>query len=92
MAGETVNADGEVVARMAERRLSDYRYPSFRWPAERIVMGNVPAADWLGRDPQPGVYTFTVQVYDANQPTVTPLTLDDGSSTLSLGPIEVVID
>ncbi len=92
MAGETLNAEGEVVARMAERRLSDYRYPSFRWPSDRVVMGNLEPADWLGGDPQPGIYTFTVQVYDANQATVMPLTLADGSSTLSLGPIEVVVD
>jgi len=92
MAGETLNANGEVVAEMAERRLSDYRYPSFRWPAGRVVMGNLGPADWLGADPQPGVYTFNVQVFEAGQEAVMPLTLSDGTSTLTLGPIEVVID
>jgi hypothetical protein len=92
MVGETLNADGEVVARTGERRLSDYRYPSFRWPAERTVMGNLQPRDWLGGDPQPGVYTFTVQVYNANQSAMKPLTLANGSAQIILGPIEVVVD
>ena len=92
MAGETLDADGEIVAQIAERRLSDYRYPSFRWPAGRVVLGNLRPADWLGADPQPGTYTFSLQVYDANQPAVTSLALPDGETTLTLGPIEVVVD
>ena len=92
MVGETYDADGEVVTQIAERRLSDYRYPSFRWSDGRAVMGTVPTSDWLGADPSPGDYTFNVRVYDANQVEATPLMLADSETSLSVGPIEVKFD
>jgi 4-amino-4-deoxy-L-arabinose transferase-like glycosyltransferase len=92
MVGETRNANGEVIANIGERRLSDYRYPSFRWPEGRTVMGIVPTVDWLGADPKPGTYTFHVQVYDANQAQVTPLPLENGETSLAIGPVEVKFD
>jgi hypothetical protein len=92
MTGETLDADGNVVARIVERRLSDYRYPSFRWPEDRVVMGMLPAEDWLGADPAPGAYTFDIQVYDANDAAASPLLLDDGETSLPIGPVAVEFD
>jgi hypothetical protein len=48
MAIETQMADGSPLARPEDRRLAGYTYPSFRWPEGEVVMGHIPAAQWLG--------------------------------------------
>jgi hypothetical protein len=48
MAIETQRADGSPLARPQDRRLAGYTYPSFRWPDGEVVMGHIPAAQWLG--------------------------------------------
>jgi hypothetical protein len=48
MAIETQRAGGSPLAQPQDRRLAGYTYPSFRWPDGEVVMGNIPAAQWLG--------------------------------------------
>ena len=47
----TSSLDGQQFAHPADRRLAGYTYPSFRWPEDKIVMGHIPAQDWLGEKP-----------------------------------------
>jgi hypothetical protein len=48
MAIETQMVDGSPLAQPQDRRLAGYTYPSFRWPSDKVVMGHIPAAQWLG--------------------------------------------
>jgi hypothetical protein len=91
MALTTTTPDGEPLASPADRRLAGYTYPSFRWPAGAIVMGHIPAGEWLGENPQGGTVQIALRVYDGADPTATPL-LTAGGAELSVGPVEVVID
>ncbi len=98
MALQTAALDGEPLAHPQDRRLTGYTYPSFRWPQGEIVMGHVPAADWLGAVPPAGdePFTTTVQValrvYDGRDPAATPLHTADGADAVTLPAVEVVID
>lgn len=83
--------DGAPLARPADRRLGGYSYPAARWQPGEIVAGVIPAADWLGPEPQPGVYGLTLRVYAADAPAA-PLRWADGAAELRLDGVEVVID
>ena len=87
----TLDAAGNTVAALPPRRLAGYVYPTFRWSPGRTGVTYLAAADWLGPEPQPGEHTFRLQVSAAAQPR-RPLPLADGTDTLTVGPIEVVID
>jgi hypothetical protein len=97
LALQTSTLDGQPLAHPQDRRLAGYTYPSFRWPQGQIVMGHVPAADWLGAAPaidEP--YTTAVQValrvYDGRDPAATPLLTSDGADHVTLPRVDVVID
>ena len=98
LALQTTALDGQLVAHPQDRRLAGYNDPSFRWPQGQIVMGRVPAADWLGEIPPAGdePYTATVQVtlrvYDGSDPLATPLLTADGEDHVTLPAVQVVID
>jgi hypothetical protein len=98
LALQTAALDGQPLAHPQDRRLTGYTYPSFRWPQGQIVMGHVPAADWLGTVPVAGdePYTTTVQatlrVYDGRDPAATPLLTAAGEDHLVLPQVAVVID
>jgi hypothetical protein len=92
MALRTSTAAGEPLAQPEDRRLAGYTYPTFRWPADKIVMGHIPARDWLGENPQGGTVQFTLRVYDAADPQVAPLPTAGGEAALTVAPVEVVID
>ena len=60
----TSTLDGQPLGHPADRRLAGYTYPTFRWPEDKIVMGHIPASDWLGDNPQPGTVQLSLRVYD----------------------------
>ncbi len=64
LTGETLTTDGLPYATIADRRLSAYNYPTFRWPAGTTAVGRLPAADWAGDGAAPGNYTLRLGVYD----------------------------
>lgn len=88
----TSTLDGQLIAHPADRRLAGYAYPSFRWPDDQIVMGHIPANDWLGDDPQPQTVQFSVRVYDGEDASAKPLSTAGGADELQVKPVEVVID
>ncbi len=92
MALTTSTLDGQPLAQPADRRLGGYTYPSFRWPADKIVMGHIPAAEWLGDDPQGGTVQLSLRVYDGEDVAAAPLPTVSGADELRVGPVEVVID
>jgi len=89
---ESTTVDGVPIAKPQDRRLSGYTYPFWRWPADAIVMGHIPAQAWLGESPQLGVVRFTVRVYDARDPASTPLVTTGGRDQLEVAPVQVIID
>lgn len=84
--------DGTELASVPGRRLGGYTFPLQRWAPGQVVTSHVLAAQWLGADPQPGNYWATLRVYDAEDPTATPLSTDTGEIDVTLGPIVVRID
>jgi hypothetical protein len=88
----TSSLDGQPISHPADRRLAGYAYPSFRWPDDKIIMGHIPAEDWLGEDPQQGSVQLTLRVYDGEDAAATPLPTAGGERELQVGPVEVVID
>jgi len=91
LALQTTTLDGQPLAQPQDRRLAGYTDPTFRWPQGEIVMGRIPATDWLGPTPTGGVVQVTLRVYDAADPAA-PLRTADGSGHLLLTPVEVVVD
>ncbi len=89
--GETLDALGNPVAVLADRRSAGYNFPSFRWTPERVAVSYLSARDWLGDAPQEGIYYLDVQTYDVSGNRA-PLPLPDGADRVHLGPIVVVID
>ncbi|MEZ4560017.1 MAG: hypothetical protein R2854_26840 [Caldilineaceae bacterium] len=87
----TSDAAGNTVAALPPRRLAGYVYPTFRWSPGRTGVTYLAATDWLGPEPQAGGHTFRLQVSAAAQPR-RPLPLVDGTDTLAVGPVDVVID
>ncbi len=55
-------------------------------------MGHIPAADWLGDNPQPGTVQLSLRVYDGEDAAARPLPTVDGADELQVKPVEVVID
>lgn len=93
MALTTTTAEGATVAALPERRLAGYTYPFERWLPGEIVTGYVAAASWLGSaEPDDGHYRFSIRVFDADDPTATPLPTTNGATTVEFGPMEVSID
>jgi hypothetical protein len=92
MALTTATADGQALAAPADRRLAGYTYPSFRWPDGAVVMGHIPAPDWLGENPQGGPVQFTLRVYDGADPSAAPLPTIEGANELTVRGVDVVID
>jgi hypothetical protein len=88
IAGETLATDGTEIARLADRRPSAYTYPVDRWGAEEVVMGHIPATDWLGPEPTPGTYLLHLTVYKLQNEQPVILTTPDGAATIEL-PITV---
>ena len=86
------NSDGDRIAQVSDRRLAGYTYPSFRWPADRVTMSHIPAADWLGVELQPGVYLVDLQVYAGGNTPPVPLLTAAGAQSVRLEPIAVTID
>jgi hypothetical protein len=92
MALRSATADGQPLAQPPDRRLAGYTYPTFRWGPDEIVMGHIPAREWLGENPQPGSVQFTLRVYDGADPQASPLAAPDGAPELLVAPVEVEID
>jgi mannosyltransferase len=82
--GETVTPDGNLVAQVPDRRPSAYTYPVARWRSDEVVMGHLPAVDWLGPTPAMGTYTFRLTVYGLQGETPQPLAASDGRTTIEL--------
>jgi 4-amino-4-deoxy-L-arabinose transferase-like glycosyltransferase len=64
--GQAFTADGLPIARISDRRLAAYAYPTFRWREGQVNLGRIPAADWAGDGALPGPYRVRLVVYDAN--------------------------
>jgi hypothetical protein len=92
MALATSTVDGAPLAQPPDRRLAGYTYPSFRWGPDEVVLGHVPARDWLGENPQNGAVQFRLRVYDARDPHAAALVTPGGEADLLVAPVEVVID
>ncbi|MCB9148698.1 MAG: glycosyltransferase family 39 protein [Caldilineaceae bacterium] len=66
MVGTLETAAGVAYARLADRRLAGYDFPTFRWQPEQIEVSQMVAADWLGFDGLPGSYQLRLGVYAAD--------------------------
>lgn len=89
----STTADGTPLATLPGRRLAGYAYPFARWQPDAIVTTHVRAGEWLNTaEPAPGDYRFSMRVYDANDPTATPLTTAEGSTDVGFGPLTVTVD
>ena len=83
-------ADGAPLAQPADRRPAGYNAPTFRWSPEEVVMGRIPAADWLGPDPQPGQYAVSLRLYEVGSPD-RPLAVE-GAADFRIDGLEVKIE
>lgn len=89
----STTAAGVPMAAPPERRLAGYTYPFARWQPGEIVVGHMPVRDWLGSaEIAPGAYHFSLRVFDALDPTASPLPTGDGRTTVDFGPVDVEID
>ncbi len=61
LAGEVVDAQGHVWARVPDQRLVNYQYPTTRWPAQHPVFGHITLPWWQGTPP--GTYDLNLRVY-----------------------------
>ena len=89
----TTTPDGASVAQVEGRRLAGYTYPTFRWPRGEpgeIVMGRIPAAQWLGAPPQAGTYAVRLEVYDAATGETLPLA--NGETALVMENVEALLE
>jgi hypothetical protein len=64
LSGETLNAERIPYADIADRRLSAYTYPFFRWPSGQVTVGRISAREWAGAGAAPGNYQVRLGVYD----------------------------
>lgn len=91
LAAESFDAGGAPLLSFDHGRLAGYDYPSFRWPAGKVVMGRIPAAQWLGASPQPGSYSVQLGVRNAAAGgSLVPAA--GGQDLVTVGPLEVVIE
>ncbi|RIK44157.1 MAG: hypothetical protein DCC55_03405 [Chloroflexi bacterium] len=88
IAGETVAGDGTYVASISNRRPAAYTYPVARWGRDEVVMGVLPATDWLGPEPAVGAYTLRLTVSALQGDTAMDLATPDGRMVIEL-PITV---
>ncbi len=88
---EVLDASGNEPTKLPDRRLAGYNDPTFRWPPGSVVMGRIPATEWLGASPQDGSYTLKVGVYDANDPALARQEVD-GRDTLELPDVTPVLE
>jgi 4-amino-4-deoxy-L-arabinose transferase-like glycosyltransferase len=88
---DVTGANGEPIAHPPDRRLAGYNDPTFRWQPGEVVMGRVPAVDWLGPEPQLGNYTLRIGVYDAADPALARLPVARGD-TLTLADVAPVLE
>jgi hypothetical protein len=84
IAGQTLTSTGDVLVRLADQRPAAYDYPVARWPPGAVVMGHLPAPQWLGAQPTPGTYTLQLSVYTVVGDAVETLTTGDGHTTIDL--------
>jgi 4-amino-4-deoxy-L-arabinose transferase-like glycosyltransferase len=82
--GQTFTADGTLLTRIPDQRPAAYEYPVARWREGEIVMGRIPAQQWLGPTPAVGTYTVQLGVYALRGTTTTPLTTPAGQATIDL--------
>jgi hypothetical protein len=64
LTAETLTADGLPYTRVADRRLSAYTYPTFRWAPGQVTIGRIPAREWAGDGAAPGNYRLRLGVYN----------------------------
>lgn len=88
---EVADAAGAVLAHPPDRRLAGYNDPTFRWTPGATVMGRIPAAEWLGPEPQLGRYTVRLGVYAARDPAARRLNVE-GGDTLELQNVSPVLE
>ncbi|HRW10111.1 MAG TPA: glycosyltransferase family 39 protein, partial [Caldilineaceae bacterium] len=60
----TETSDGLLYATPTDRRPVDYNYPVNRWQPGEIVMGVIPAEEWVGPAAMPDTYQLQLGVYD----------------------------
>jgi hypothetical protein len=92
MSVDVLDADGTLVRSVADRRLAGYTYPTFRWGGEEIVMGRIPATEWLGDTPQVREYGVEIAVYDGNDPDMAHLLTDDGKGSVVLEGVRPILE
>ena len=92
MSGEVYDAAGTRIGTLPDLPPAGFDYPAHRWPEERLAMGVVPAQAWLGEALAPGQYSVTLRLYDdsGRQRTLVPTVA--GEESVTLAPIEVVIE
>lgn len=61
LAGEVVDAEGHVWARVPDQRLAGYQYPTTRWTAGQPLFGRIDLPWWQGTPP--GTYDLILRVY-----------------------------
>lgn len=61
LAGEVVDAQGHVWARVPDQRLVSYQYPTTHWAVQRPVFGLLDLPWWQGTPP--GTYDLILRVY-----------------------------
>jgi 4-amino-4-deoxy-L-arabinose transferase-like glycosyltransferase len=91
VAMDTARQDGTPVAAIEGRRLAGYNDPTFRWAPDAVVMGRIPATDWLGPEPQAGPYTVTLRVFDGADAAAQPLPVL-GADSLRLEDVTAVLE
>ncbi len=64
LTGETRTESGLLYARLGDRRPAAYDFPTFRWQIGQIVVGRIPAAEWVGTGAPAGNYQLSLGVYD----------------------------
>jgi hypothetical protein len=84
ISGQTLRSDGTVLVALPDRRPAAYAYPVARWQADEVVVGQLPATQWLGPTPAPGTYTLQVSVYTLAGDTATTLAAADGRTVVEL--------
>jgi hypothetical protein len=92
MSVQILDAESNPQRTVADRRLSGYLYPTFRWGADEVVMGRIPASDWLGEAPQIADYSVRISVYDGNDEQMTPLTTGDGQRSLQIDGVRPILE
>ena len=92
LTGETRTAAGLLYARIGDRRLSAYDFPTFRWQIGQIVAGRIPANEWIGAGAPPGNYQLRLGVYDpAGDPAGLDLLGEEGARLGKRTTVEIAL-